>query len=67
MKRILIILVSLLGAILFAFPTLVLYIAIIVTAYSKWVAGLFTISLAWNLAKLVESIYIEHTEKKNEH
>ena len=64
-KRILIVLVSLFLAMVFVFPTLVLFIGFAMTAYCKYISGFFTLIFAWNAAKLVESKYIKYLEKKD--
>ena len=63
LKRLIIALVSLLIAIIFAFPTIALIIGIFLIYQAKWVSLIFCCLFAWNIGKLVESKYIKFLGK----
>ena len=64
MNRWLLVIGSFLLAIITAFPTLTMIIAIAIAAYTKYVSAFFCLIFAWNVAKLVEPLYKKHLEEK---
>ena len=64
-RRLILILVSMILAIICAFPTMVMIIAIVIATYAKYISTFFSLIFAWNIGKIVESKYIKYLENKN--
>ncbi len=68
-NRILLIIASFLIAVLFCFPTLVIYISILLAFIGKYISAIACIVFAWNIAKLVELGYrgLLNEDKSSQH
>lgn len=64
MERLIIALVSLLLALIFAFPTVVIIVGVFLAYYAEWISLAFCLIFTWNIAKFVESKYIEYLGKQ---
>ena len=57
MKNLLLALLGFIGAAIFTFPNLIVFIGVILAVYNKYVSALFCLIFAWNIARFVQSKY----------